>query len=116
MDFGERLEILLKNKGITQKSLAEQLSIRRPLISEWKKNGSYPYADVAVRMANVLGTTVEYLIAGKDPKGLSEDSLKIALAAEQLSPEGRKVALTQVEALQAHFPFAASVSIKTGSY
>jgi transcriptional regulator with XRE-family HTH domain len=66
MTFIERLEILLKEKGISQKSLAEYIGIRNPSISEWKKEGTIPRADIAIKMAEYLNVSVEYLITGTE--------------------------------------------------
>jgi transcriptional regulator with XRE-family HTH domain len=64
MPFIERLETLLKEKGISQKSLAEYIGIRNPSISDWKKEGTIPRADVAIKIAEYLNVSVEYLING----------------------------------------------------
>jgi transcriptional regulator with XRE-family HTH domain len=68
--FVDRLERLLKENHLSQSALADMVQIRRPTISDWKKNGSFPTADVAVRIAKALHTTVEYLVTGEqnDPE------------------------------------------------
>ena len=63
--FVDRLERLLKENHLSQSALADMVQIRRPTISDWKKNGSFPTADVAVRIAKALHTTVEYLVTGE---------------------------------------------------
>jgi transcriptional regulator with XRE-family HTH domain len=67
MTFIERLEILLKERGISQKSLAEYIGIRNPSISEWKKEGTIPRADIAIKIAEYINVSVEYLITGTEP-------------------------------------------------
>jgi transcriptional regulator with XRE-family HTH domain len=66
MTFIDRLETLLKEKGISQKSLAEYIGIRNPSISDWKKEGTIPRADVAIKIAEYLNVSVEYLITGEN--------------------------------------------------
>lgn len=80
--FAERLERLLKDSHITQASLADALGMRRATISDWKKNGSYPSADVAVKIADILGTTVEYLVAGRGEENSSYKARYDELAGE----------------------------------
>lgn len=104
MDFGKRLEGLLAEKKLSQKRLAEMLNLRRPLISEWKRNGSFPYADTAVRIAGILNTTVEYLVTGKPPAGVSEKALDIARTADRLDDVGKMEALHLVQSLEALHP------------
>jgi transcriptional regulator with XRE-family HTH domain len=89
MEFPERLEKLLKLKEITQTELAKRLNIRRTSISDWKRNNSFPYADVAVKMAELLGTTVEELVTGSPPAGVSPDALRLARGYDSLDAEGR---------------------------
>lgn len=64
-DFFERLDTLLKANKTTQTALADSLGIRRANFADWKKNGNLPSADVAVKIAQSLGTTVEYLVTGE---------------------------------------------------
>jgi hypothetical protein len=67
-----------------------------------------PSADVAVRIARVLGVSVEYLITGNDIienngyMHLSSESRLIARIAEKLKPDYRKIALSFVETLKKH--------------
>jgi transcriptional regulator with XRE-family HTH domain len=69
MTFAERLERLIKENKTSQTALAEYAGIRRPSISEWKKEGTLPRADVALKIAEFLGVSVEYLITGAEPAG-----------------------------------------------
>jgi len=67
MTFSDRLDALIKERKTTQKALAEYAGVRYASISDWKKDGSFPRADIALKMATYLGTTVEFLIAGEQP-------------------------------------------------
>ena len=49
--FIDRLEKVLKDKGISKTELAEKNGIRRPTISDWKKNGAVPSGDVGLKIA-----------------------------------------------------------------
>lgn len=77
MTFIERLEYLLDEQDMTQKELAELVGMRRTTISEWKKNGNFPPADIAVKIAQILHTTVEYLVTGKNKYVLPVDLQKM---------------------------------------
>ena len=112
MDFWDRLNIERKSKKQPWRWLAEISSVPESTLSRWRKQGNYPSVEECVIIAKAVGRSVEYLVTGKAPEGLSELSYKIALAAEKLSNEGKKVALTNVEGLIAHFPCEISDLLK----
>lgn len=66
MNFWDRVNNLLDEKGITKKELAEKVKIDPSTISKGSKENRMPAADKAVFIAQFLGTTVEYLVTGKN--------------------------------------------------
>lgn len=67
--FGNRLRKLRKEKGLTQKKLAEKLGYDNSTISAWEIGkqepcGVYPIADVAV----FLNVSADYLVGLSDKK------------------------------------------------
>lgn len=68
-DFTDRLEELLKGRNLTQANLADILNIRKATISEWKRNSTYPAANIALKIAKTLNTSVEYLLTGNKDFG-----------------------------------------------
>ena len=71
--FMDRVESILKEKMLTQKELAEDLGLRRPTLSDWKKNGAVPAGDICIRIADYLGVSVEWLVTGKEAALSSEE-------------------------------------------
>jgi len=105
-NFHRRLNDYIKRSKLTLDEISVKSGISRKTIQNWTRNASptMPRIDQGVMVSGVLGISAEYLVTGKAPGGLSEKGLEIALAAENLSDEGKLVALTQVEGLIAHFP------------
>ena len=64
--FKERLLDELNYQGIPKIEFAERVGISINTLNMYLYRGSIPAADVAVRMAQVLNTTTEYLILGTD--------------------------------------------------
>jgi transcriptional regulator with XRE-family HTH domain len=65
MGFREKLKEELAFKGLQVKELAEQSGVSKRTIEKYLLvNGSIPSADNAVKMASVLGVSVEYLVTG----------------------------------------------------
>jgi transcriptional regulator with XRE-family HTH domain len=63
----ERIDILLCKNNLRRKALADYAGISIQAFTNWSTRGNCPSADVAIKMANYLGVTVEYLITGAGP-------------------------------------------------
>ena len=69
MSFWDNVAFELDCLGMTNKALAEQVNITASSIGKGVRLGSSPSADTAVKIAKVLGVSVEYLVTGeKIPK------------------------------------------------
>ena len=77
MQIVERIDKSLHSKALTRVQLAPQVGITPATISAWNTRGTIPAADVAIKIADFLGVSVEWLITGHDPEGLTEDDRKI---------------------------------------
>jgi len=67
MKFRDNLRKSIDFCGLEQKELAHKANISLRNIENYlRENASVPSADKAVRIAQVLGVTVEYLVTGTD--------------------------------------------------
>ncbi len=64
--FRERLIDELNYRGISNKDFAGMVGISTNTLNMYLYRGSMPSADIAVKMAQVLNTTTEYLVSGTD--------------------------------------------------
>jgi len=68
MSFRENLREAIDYSGLEQKEVAHKANISLRNIENYlRENASIPMADKAVKIAQVLGVTVEYLVTGKNP-------------------------------------------------
>lgn len=90
--FSDRLDTVLKEKKITQKELAEKIGIRRPTISDWKKNGACPPIDIALRIADYLGVDCRWLVTGEESETitLSQEEKKLLAEWRELSGQDKE--------------------------
>lgn len=65
MKFAENLRFLRMSKNITQKELAEQLSVDKRQISKLETKYNEPNIDMLIKLANFFGCSVDYLL-GRD--------------------------------------------------
>ena len=64
MTTGEIISTCRKDKGMTQKDLAELLNVTDKAVSKWERNLSYPDTGLLPRLAEILGVSVETLLGG----------------------------------------------------
>ncbi len=69
--FRERLIDELNYQGISNKDFARRVGISSGTLGMYLYRGSIPAADVAVRMAQVLNTSTEYLVLGTEGRGFA---------------------------------------------
>ncbi|NLC92650.1 MAG: helix-turn-helix transcriptional regulator [Treponema sp.] len=66
MNFWERVDDLLERKDKNKKALAKEAGFDPSNISKGIKNGNIPAADTALKIANILGVSVEFLVTGTE--------------------------------------------------
>ena len=62
MKFGENLQKLRKEQGISQEQLAEKLGVTRQSVSKWESGSSYPEMDKIVALCNLFHCDLDVLI------------------------------------------------------
>ena len=62
MKFGENLQKLRKEQGISQEQLAEKLGVTRQSVSKWESGASYPEMDKIVALCNMFHCDMDVLI------------------------------------------------------
>ncbi len=62
MKFGENLQKLRKEQGISQEQLAEKLGVTRQSVSKWESGSSYPEMDKIVALCNLFHCDMDVLI------------------------------------------------------
>jgi transcriptional regulator with XRE-family HTH domain len=65
--FGRRLKELRKQKGWTQKELAEKLDIRFGQLNKYECGLNAPPLEKLVQIAEILNVTADYLLTGDNP-------------------------------------------------
>lgn len=70
---GSRIESLRANKGISQLELAKMLGYKSDsTISKWENGASIPTGTKIVKLAQVLGTSTDYILYGVDKSTVSD--------------------------------------------
>lgn len=87
MSFKDRLRQEIEYKGLLVKELSAEVGISNStFLSYIDARGVLPNVETAVKIASVLGVSVEYLVTGKDPiynskhidiQGITHDLIKL---------------------------------------
>ena len=78
--MGELICSLRKEKGMTQRELAEQMNVTDKAVSKWERDLSCPDINSIPRLAEVLGVSVEELLHTADKEKKPEDKAGAVVA------------------------------------
>lgn len=100
MDTADRIFLLLDRSGMEQKKFAEQIGATDKIVSKWRTSGLKSYRKYLPQIAEVLGTSVEYLVTGeeKKPAPITESGLD-ATKYHMLNEENRALVDQMIEKL-----------------
>lgn len=78
MNFGDNLQALRRQQGLSQEQLAEKLDVTRQTISKWELNQSAPDLNYLCQLSEIFGISLDALVkGGEEPKGnTAEESTK----------------------------------------
>ena len=67
--MGDIICALRKEKGMTQKDLADMLNITDKAVSKWERNNAFPDTATIPKIAEIFGVSVEELMNAKSIPG-----------------------------------------------
>lgn len=104
MDTVDRIFDLLDHTSMEQQEFARLVGVSDDTASNWRRRKSASYTKHIAKIADILGTTVEYLLNGEtkeptvDDGGLSESEQALMELFRRLSPEQQDMVLRIVQA------------------
>ena len=100
--FGFRVKEMRKHRHWTQKELANQVGIRFQLLNKYEGGQHIPPAETLIKLAEVLDTTVDYLLTGnpvKEEPLVSANLFRRFKTLETLNDEDRSTVITVIDAI-----------------
>ena len=103
--FGNRLRDCRKNKGLSQSELARILNTNHSVIGKYERDDVKPSIDVVKKLAEVLNTTVAFLLGEAESDQLFKDPemLKRLKEINAMPEEDRKCVLYNLDAVLRDF-------------
>jgi transcriptional regulator with XRE-family HTH domain len=100
---GARLRAARLERGLTQDALAAELGVSRSAVAQWETDRAGQIRGNLLRIAEVLGVSLEYLLHGDDKRAPAQaatgDELALLRLYRELSPEDRAMLLTTARRL-----------------
>jgi len=75
VDFSQRLKQLRNDKHLTQAQVAERVGVTASMVSSYETDIRLPSFEVMVRIADLFGVTVDYLLCREDKRFLDISEL-----------------------------------------
>jgi len=75
--LGERIVFLREKRGISQKTLAEQLGITAASLSRYENNIYYPKGSIIISLSTLLHTSTDYLLGMTNNYQSKEETLSL---------------------------------------
>ena len=107
-DLGKRITDLRKKEGLSQAELARKIEISHTQMTRYELKGIQPPADILKKLADIFGTSIDYLVNGtaqeKAQSTLSDAELiKQFKEMEQLPEKEKSTILNVVSAFVRDF-------------
>ena len=99
--FGKRLRDCRKEKGLSQNEIAKILNTNHSVIGKYERDDVKPSIDVAKKLADLLNTTVAYLVGETQDNELLKDTdmLKRLKDINDLPKQDKQAILYNLDAL-----------------
>jgi transcriptional regulator with XRE-family HTH domain len=98
MLFGERLALVRKKKKVSQDELAKTIGVHAPVIGRYERNEVKPSIEVATKMAEALGVSLDYLV-GLAAFELDNSVTQKILAIQALDNDDKNLLFNTIDAL-----------------
>jgi transcriptional regulator with XRE-family HTH domain len=100
MAFPDQLTALRKDRGLSQRALAEMVGVHLTQIQRYEGGGGQPTLDVIRRLALALSVSADALVFDSEPRGPKDDDLKLILeAVDRFDAEEKATAKTVLKGL-----------------
>ncbi|MCJ7842781.1 helix-turn-helix domain-containing protein [Lederbergia sp. NSJ-179] len=85
MTFGEKIQKLRKEAGISQEELSFQLQVSRQAISKWENDKGYPETEKIIKMSKIFHVTLDYLLSDSENRNGNETEKGLYVSQEMAS-------------------------------
>jgi len=89
MAFAVRLSFARKQKKIRQADLGKLIGTSGDIIGKYERGENTPSIDVAAKIADALGVTLDYLVKDGEYEQVDKETLKRLKEIQKMTPENK---------------------------
>ena len=78
MTLGEKIKACRQAAGMSQEKVAELVGVSRQAVTKWEANQSAPNTENLFKLAEILGTTVDFLLASREAETPRQNKFRIS--------------------------------------
>lgn len=86
MNIGDKITALRKQKNMSQTDLGKAVGVSREIIGRYERNEVLPSIEVAVKIADALEMSLDYLAGNSKKAAVDKQTLKLMHEIEDLEP------------------------------
>ncbi|MBQ6893721.1 MAG: helix-turn-helix transcriptional regulator [Clostridia bacterium] len=84
MEFKDRIRMLRREAGLTQKQIAERLGVTYRTYQNYEAGASAPSGAVLARLSRLLGVSMDMLSGGEEPVTASADNIELEALLDEM--------------------------------
>lgn len=98
MAFADRLAFARKQKKMKQSDLGKMVGTSGDIIGKYERGENVPSIDVATKIADALGVTLDYLVKDGEYEQIDNDTLKKLKAIQELDSDTKAHIFATIDA------------------
>ena len=83
MTLGEKIKACRQTAGMSQEKVAELVGVSRQAVTKWEANQSAPNTENLFKLAEILGTTVDFLLASREAENSPAEQISYLYKMEE---------------------------------
>jgi transcriptional regulator with XRE-family HTH domain len=89
MTFADKLSLARKQKKIRQTDLGKLVGTSGDIIGKYERGENTPSIEVATKIADALGVTLDYLVKDGEYQEVDKETLKRLMDIQKMTPENK---------------------------
>lgn len=101
MSFEKNLAELRKQKKLSQEQLSKKIGVHQNVIGRYERGEARPSIELASKLANVLGVSLDYLVGNTDVE-LDKSIIEKVMTIQKLPEEDKNCIMYSIDGLIQH--------------